>query len=76
MKMKKERAAPAQTDLCIPCKQQRGRQALTTLYFLVSLPFTHPLIEAPSWAYPIKSSVQRITKSELSAVNSKQLRPQ
>lgn len=72
MKMKKER------ELCKPkltCVYPANRTHFS-LYLLFFLPSTHPLIEAPSWAYPIKSSVQRITKSELSAANSKQLRPQ
>lgn len=72
MKMKKERELRQPKLTCV----YPANRTHFSLYSLLSLLSTHPLIDAPSWAYPIKSSVQRITKSELSAANSKQLRPQ
>lgn len=40
MKMKKEKAVQIQADLCIPCQQKTGRQAVELLlYSLLSLSF-------------------------------------
>lgn len=37
MKMKKEKAVQIQADLCIPCQQKTGRQAVELLLFTISL---------------------------------------